>query len=99
MRPRSSVCYQSLRAENPRLVYCAISAYGPAGPDADQPGYDLFVSGRGGLMSVTGEPDGTPQRAGINFVDYMTGLNAAIGILLALQARVRTVCCRRPATS
>lgn len=57
---------------------------------AAQPGYDLFVSGRGGLMSVTGEPGGTPQRAGINFVDYMAGLNAAIGILLALQARVHT---------
>lgn len=84
---RLGLSYDSLSSTNPGLIYCAISAYGRNGPGISEPGYDLFVSGLGGLMSVTGEPDSSPQRAGINFVDYMAGMNAVIGVLLALRYR------------
>ena len=76
----------SLSARNPRIVSCAISGFSNSGPYCDQPAYDLFVAGLGGLMSVTGEPDGPPQRPGISLVDYMTGLQAALGTMVALQA-------------
>ena len=82
--------YESVSRLNPRLVYCAISGYGPTGPYSERPAYGLFVAGIGGLMSVTGEPGGPPQRPGINVIDFMAGLNAALGVTLALQARGRT---------
>ena len=75
---------------NPRLVRCSITAYGPTGPMRDLPGYDVIVQGVGGLMSVTGHPDGPPTRVGVAVVDVATGLYAALGIVAALRARDAT---------
>jgi crotonobetainyl-CoA:carnitine CoA-transferase CaiB-like acyl-CoA transferase len=71
----------------PRLVHCRVSGYGGDGPLGGMPGYDAAIQAMAGLMSVNGEPDGEPTRLGIPVVDLVTGLNAAIGILLALQER------------
>jgi crotonobetainyl-CoA:carnitine CoA-transferase CaiB-like acyl-CoA transferase len=78
---------EALRARNPRLVYCRISAFGQEGPMAHRPGYDIVVQAFSGLMSVTGEPGGAPMRVGVAIVDVCTGLHAAVGILAALRAR------------
>ncbi|MEL6060492.1 MULTISPECIES: CaiB/BaiF CoA transferase family protein [unclassified Methylobacterium] len=71
----------------PKLVHCRVSGYGSTGPLGGMPGYDAAIQAMAGLMSVNGEPDGEPTRLGIPVVDLVTGLNAAIGILLALQER------------
>jgi glutaryl-CoA transferase len=81
---------EDLRRENPRLIYCSITGYGQTGPDADLPGYDFLTQGRGGLMSITGEPNGPPLKVGVAVSDLTAGLYAAIGILAALQQRERT---------
>jgi glutaryl-CoA transferase len=81
--------YDHLREINPRLVYCSITGYGRAGPLKDRPGYDIVVQSMGGLMSVTGEPDGLPMRVGVAIVDIATGLYSAIAILGALQSRAQ----------
>ncbi|WP_348787816.1 CoA transferase [Leifsonia sp. NPDC080035] len=79
----------SLRAVNPGLVYCSITGFGrDAG--AALPGYDLLVQAVGGLMSITGSPDGEPSKVGVALVDVLTGLNAFSGILLALRQRDAT---------
>lgn len=82
--------HASISRLNPRAISCAITGFTASGPYCDKPAYDLFVAGVGGLMSVTGEPDGPPQRPGISLVDYMAGLNAAFGVMLALYARSTT---------
>jgi crotonobetainyl-CoA:carnitine CoA-transferase CaiB-like acyl-CoA transferase len=82
--------YEDLSNVNPGLVYCTISGFGRTGPWARRPGYDVTIQAFGGLMSVTGEPDGQPMRVGVAIVDLCTGLYAAIGILSALHARERT---------
>jgi crotonobetainyl-CoA:carnitine CoA-transferase CaiB-like acyl-CoA transferase len=79
----------SLRPGNPRLVYCSITGFG-RGDGAGVPGYDLLVQAVGGLMSITGSPDGEPTKAGVALVDVLTGMNAASGILLALRRRDST---------
>jgi crotonobetainyl-CoA:carnitine CoA-transferase CaiB-like acyl-CoA transferase len=79
--------YESLAAENPRLVYCSITGFGGSGAGAALPGYDLLVQALGGLMSVTGEPDGEPLKVGVALVDVVAGLYAAVGILAALEHR------------
>src|SRR6478609_8535024 len=79
--------YESLAAENPGLVYCSVSGFGGSGPGAELPGYDLLVQALGGLMSVTGEPDGEPLKVGVALVDVIAGLYAAVGILAALEHR------------
>jgi crotonobetainyl-CoA:carnitine CoA-transferase CaiB-like acyl-CoA transferase len=79
--------YESLAAENPGLVYCSITGFGGSGPGAELPGYDLLVQALGGLMSVTGEPDGEPLKVGVALVDVVAGLYAAVGILAALEHR------------
>ncbi len=79
--------YEELKEINPRLVYCSITGYGRAGPLKDRPGYDIVIQSMGGLMSVTGEPQGLPMRVGVAIVDLVTGLYSAIGILGALQSR------------
>jgi len=82
--------YASLSALNPRLVYCSITGFGQTGPYAARAGYDFIVQGMGGIMSLTGEPDGAPQKIGVAFADIMTGLYAVIAIQAALQMRERT---------
>jgi crotonobetainyl-CoA:carnitine CoA-transferase CaiB-like acyl-CoA transferase len=83
--------YESLRALNPRLVYCSITGYGQDGPKADQPGFDPVFQAQCGLMSVTGFPDsapgGGPVKAGAHVVDLTAGYYAVIGILAALHER------------
>jgi crotonobetainyl-CoA:carnitine CoA-transferase CaiB-like acyl-CoA transferase len=79
--------YQSLRAINPRLVYCSITGFGQDGPYAHRPGYDFAIQGMGGLMSITGEPGGEPQKVGVAVTDIMTGMYATIAVLGALRAR------------
>lgn len=82
--------YQSLAALNPRLVYCSITGFGQDGPYAHRAGYDFIIQGMSGLMSVTGEPDGQPQKVGVAVTDIFTGIYAVIGILAALRQRERT---------
>ena len=80
---------QDLRARHPELIYCSISGFG-SGAGAAIPGYDLLVQAVGGLMSVTGTPDGEPVKAGVALVDVITGLHASLGILAALRHRDAT---------
>jgi crotonobetainyl-CoA:carnitine CoA-transferase CaiB-like acyl-CoA transferase len=83
--------YEALRRERPALVYCAITGFGSATATAAAlPGYDLLVQALGGLMSITGSPDGEPQKVGVALVDVICGLFAGIGILAALRHRERT---------
>ena len=83
--------YESLRAINPRLVYCSITGFGQTGPYANRPGYDFLIQGMGGLMSLSGRPDGEPGagpvKVGVALTDVMTGLYAATAILAALAHR------------
>ena len=80
-----------LRAANPRLVTCSLTAFGDDVPEAaSRPGYDIIVQALCGLMSVTGEPGGEPVKAGVALLDVVTGLQSAIGILAALAERSRT---------
>jgi crotonobetainyl-CoA:carnitine CoA-transferase CaiB-like acyl-CoA transferase len=80
----------SLQALNPRLIYCSVTGYGQDGPMAHKAGYDMAVQAEGGLMSITGEPGGEPQKVGVAITDLMTGLYASTAILAALNERHRT---------
>lgn len=80
----------SLQARNPRLIYCSVTGYGQDGPMAHKAGYDMAVQAEGGLMSITGEPGGEPQKVGVAITDLMTGMYAATAILAALHERHRT---------
>jgi crotonobetainyl-CoA:carnitine CoA-transferase CaiB-like acyl-CoA transferase len=84
----------SLRALNPRLIYCSVTGFGQDGPRRDQAAYDFAIQAMGGLMSVTGErddaPGGGPQKVGVPIVDIMTGMYAAIAVLAALARRAET---------
>ena len=84
----------SLRSANPRLVYASITGFGQDGPYADRAGYDYIIQGMGGLMSITGLPDGEPgggpMRVGVAVVDLFTGLYTCVAILSALYAREKT---------
>lgn len=86
---RLGLGYEELRSLNPGLVYCSVTGFG-AGGGAALPGYDLLVQAMGGLMSVTGEPDGQGTKAGVALVDVITGLHAGMGVLAALRHRERT---------
>jgi len=77
--------YNDLAAENPSLVYGSISGFGQTGPNRDKPGYDLMAQGYGGLMSITGEPEGEPMKVGVGIADVMCGMYATIGLLAALR--------------
>ena len=79
--------YASLSALNPRLVYCSITGFGQDGPYASRPGYDFIIQGMSGIMDLTGDPAGPPQKIGVAFADIMTGLYAVIAIQAALAAR------------
>lgn len=80
----------ALRPLNPRLVYANISGYGRSGPDADLPGYDFVAQGAGGLMAITGVPDGDPMKVGVAITDLTTGMLAAFSICAALLGRQAT---------
>lgn len=82
--------YQTLARRFPRLIYCKISGFGDDGPLGGMPGYDAAIQAMSGLMSVNGATDGPPLRVGVPVVDLVTGLNAAIAMLLALQERERS---------
>ncbi len=82
--------YETLRAVNPRLVYCAISGFGSTGPSRERAGYDAIMQGFTGLMSITGEPDGPPVKVGVALIDVITALFAHGAILAALHHRERT---------
>ena len=87
---RYGLDFASLQALNPRLVYCSITGFGQDGPYAERPGYDFLLQAMGGLMSLTGEPDGPPQKVGVALTDILTGLYATVGVLAALAHRERT---------
>ena len=82
--------YAALSALNPRLIYCSITGFGQTGPYAHRAGYDFIIQGMAGLMSVTGEPDGQPQKVGVAVTDIFTGVYAATAILAALHQRAAT---------
>jgi crotonobetainyl-CoA:carnitine CoA-transferase CaiB-like acyl-CoA transferase len=86
--------YESLRVINPRLIYCSITGFGQTGPYAERPGYDFLIQGMGGLMSITGRPDGEagegPLKVGVALTDILTGLYGTVGILAALTHRAET---------
>jgi crotonobetainyl-CoA:carnitine CoA-transferase CaiB-like acyl-CoA transferase len=82
--------YEAVHARVPRLVYCSISGFGQTGPYRERPAYDLIVQGMGGIMGITGEPDGPPTRVGVAVADICAGMFAAYGILAALRVRERT---------
>jgi crotonobetainyl-CoA:carnitine CoA-transferase CaiB-like acyl-CoA transferase len=84
------VGYEDLRKVNPRIIYCSITGFGPDGPYRDRAGYDLAVSAFGGLMGITGEPEGPPVKAGVAMTDVMTGIYAQGAICAALYARGKT---------
>jgi crotonobetainyl-CoA:carnitine CoA-transferase CaiB-like acyl-CoA transferase len=86
---RLGLGYGDLRAEHPRLVFCSITGFG-AGAGASRPGYDLLIQALGGLMSITGDPAGEPQKVGVALVDVLAGLFASVGILAALRHRDAT---------
>jgi crotonobetainyl-CoA:carnitine CoA-transferase CaiB-like acyl-CoA transferase len=81
---------EALRELNPRLVHLAISGFGTRGPDAGKPGYDFVIQAVGGLMSVTGEPDGRPMKVGVAISDVVSGLFGAVSLLAAILGRERT---------
>ena len=82
--------YESLAQINPRLIYCSVTGFGQTGPYAPRAGYDFIVQGMSGIMDLTGEPDGPPQKIGVAFADIMTGLYGTIAIQAALAQRDRT---------
>lgn len=82
--------YPTLSKDLPGLVYCSISGFGQTGPNASKPGYDLMAQGFGGIMSLTGEPEGAPMKVGVGIADVMCGMYATVGILAGLRHRDRT---------
>lgn len=82
--------YESLSRINPRLVYCSITGFGQDGPYAARPGYDFIIQGMSGIMDLTGEPGGAPQKIGVAYADILTGLYSVIGIQAALAERARS---------
>jgi crotonobetainyl-CoA:carnitine CoA-transferase CaiB-like acyl-CoA transferase len=82
--------YPALKAINPKLVYCSITGFGQTGPYASQAGYDFMIQGFGGIMDMTGHPDGEPTKVGVAIVDIVTGIYAATAILAALRQRETT---------
>jgi crotonobetainyl-CoA:carnitine CoA-transferase CaiB-like acyl-CoA transferase len=82
--------YATLRCSFPGLIYCSITGFGQTGPYAPRPGYDGLIQAMGGVMSLTGEPDGMPQKVGIPVADVFAGLYGCIGVLAALRHRTET---------
>ena len=84
------LAYDQLKDENPGLVYCSITGFGHTGPYAARPGYDVLIQAMGGFMSITGDPNGEPQKAGIPIGDLMAGMYASVAINAALRHREKT---------
>ena len=82
--------YEGLKKINPRLVYCSITGFGQNGPYASRAGYDFMIQGMGGIMDLTGDPEGEPQKIGVAYVDIFTGVYSVVGILAALRQRDAT---------
>ena len=82
--------YETLAARNPGLVYASVTGFGQTGPRAAQPGYDFMVQGLTGIMDLTGEPDGEPQKVGVAWIDVFTGLYGVIAVQAALAERARS---------
>lgn len=82
--------YQSIAPTNPRLVYCSVTGFGQDSPRSHKAGYDFMIQGMTGIMDITGEPDGQPQKVGVAFADVFTGLYGVIGIQAALAQREKT---------
>ena len=87
---RLGLDFETLSRNHSRLVYCSISGFGHTGPRSKQPGYDAIMQAEGGLMSITGMPDGPPVRLGVAIVDIVSGMFAAYGVAMALLARERS---------
>ncbi|MCC6473795.1 MAG: CoA transferase [Burkholderiales bacterium] len=91
---RYGLGYEALSRLNPRLVYCSVTGFGQTGPCRERPGYDFMAQGMGGLMSVTGEPDGVPgggpMRVGVPVIDIFTGMYATIAVCAALAQRAES---------
>src|SRR5471032_1475452 len=91
---RYGLSYDDLKQINPRLIYCSVTGFGQTGPYREHPGYDFMIQGMGGMMSVTGEPDGAPgggpQRAGVPVADIITGMYATIAVFAAIAHRAET---------
>ncbi|KAA9010179.1 CaiB/BaiF CoA transferase family protein [Histidinibacterium aquaticum] len=87
---RYGLDHETLLRDYPHLVYCSISGFGQTGPNREKPGYDLMAQGWGGIMSLTGEPEGEPMKVAVAVADVMCGMYAAVGILSALRHRDRT---------
>ena len=81
--------YEGLKEINPRLVYCSITGFGP-GEDQNRPGYDFLIQARGGIMGITGFPDGEPTKVGVAIADMVCGMQAAMAVLAALHRRAST---------
>lgn len=82
--------YDSLQAENPGLIYASLTGFGQTGPRAHQAGYDYLLQGMSGIMDLTGDPEGAPQKVGVAWIDVFTGLYGVIGIQAALHERARS---------
>jgi formyl-CoA transferase len=87
---RMGLGYDDLRARRPALVYCSISGYPDDGPDASRPGFDFAIQGEGGIMSITGAPDGDPMKVGVAIADITAGIYATVGVLAALRQATAT---------
>ena len=87
---RYGLGYDDLKKDCPGLVYCSVTGFGQTGPYADRPGYDPLIQAMGGVMSVTGTPDGAPQKVGVPIADLMTGMYASVAITSALRSRELT---------
>ena len=84
---RYGLGYDDLKKINPGLIYCSITGFGQTGPYAERPGYDPLIQAMGGIMSVTGDPDGEPMKAGVPIADIMAGMYATVAICAALRSR------------
>jgi crotonobetainyl-CoA:carnitine CoA-transferase CaiB-like acyl-CoA transferase len=87
---RFGLDYESVAAENPGVVYASVTGFGQDGPLAGRPGYDFIIQAMGGIMDLTGEPDGPPEKPGVAHADLFTGLYGTIAVLAALRQRERT---------
>ena len=82
--------YDCLKTRNSKLIYCSITGFGQDGPDAQSPGYDFMIQALGGLMHITGQPDGQPVKVGVAVADIMTGMYASVAVLAALNHQQKT---------